>query len=324
MRQVLLKAEGLRKSFSSNEGQVEALRDVSLSINSGEVFAFLGPNGAGKTTTIRILTGLVQQDSGTVLIDGRDPMRDAKALELVGTVLEGNRNLYWRLTALENLKYFAALKGIGAREATLRGFELLERFDLSAKERAPVQTLSRGMQQKVAIAVALIHQPKILLLDEPTLGLDAEAARDVKQLIRDIVSSDCGVLLTTHQLDVAEELSERVSILCEGEILFEESTREIIRRFSGESYTILVDGKLNRQQVESLEKVGGFSVDDHIVFRGNPEGLYHVLNALRPLPILKVEKDEASLTDVFLKLIKEAKQKEKKTDVELIFGGIQA
>lgn len=324
MKQTILKAERLQKSFSDRSSKIAVLKGVSLSVNSGEVVAFLGPNGAGKTTTIRVLTGLVRPDSGTVLVDGRNPARDARALEAIGTVLEGNRNLYWRLTAMENLQYFAALKGIALRAAKLRSFELLERFGLSIKELTPVQALSRGMQQKVAIAVALVHRPKLLLLDEPTLGLDVEAAQEVKHLIRDIASNGCGVLLTTHQLDIAEELSNRVSIIREGEILCDEPTQELVRRFSGKSYTILVDGKPSDQQIQALERVGGFVAEDRIVFRGSPDGLYLVLNALRPLPILKVEKDEANLTDVFLKLIKETKQKEKEIDVKLIFSGVQA
>lgn len=324
MTRTLLKAQGLTKSFAGNDGTVEALKGVSLSVDAGDVLAFLGPNGAGKTTTIRILTGLIEPDAGIVEINGCNPLLEAKALQGVGTVLEGNRNLYWRLTALENLRYFAALKGMRKREATLRSYQLLDRFGLAGKERTQVQALSRGMQQKVAIAVALIHQPQVLLLDEPTLGLDVEAAREVMQSIRDIAADGCGILLTTHQLDLAEALSHRLSIIRSGEVIFEGSTRDIIQRFSGESYTIRVQGELGDDQATLLKSAGGLALEDRIVFRGDPRGLYQVLNALQPLPLIKVEKDESSLADVFIKLINEAEQQENQANVDLVFSRVQA
>ena len=309
--QLLLRAENLQKTFVLRGQEVRALRGVSLSIAEGEVLAFLGPNGAGKTTTIKILMGLVVPDSGSVWIQGLDPVQDARALAGIGTVLEGNRNLYWRLTALENLVYFAALKGISARDARLRGRELLQRFGLSHAERSPVQVLSRGMQQRLALAVALLHRPKLLLLDEPTLGLDVEAAHDVKQLIRDITAEGCGVLLTTHQLDVAEELAQRIAIIRDGVVLIDEPCAQVIRRLGGESYSIVIEGKVEAQKLLAVEAAGGFVVDRGVVCGGDPARLYAVLSALQPLPIVKVEKQEARLTDVFLKLIKQSSPEEK-------------
>lgn len=140
----VLEAARLRKVYRSQGKAIAAVRDVSLNISAGEVLAFLGPNGAGKTTTIKMIAGLILPDDGWVTIAGRNPHRDSQALRRLGAVLEGNRNLYWRLTAEENLEYFGVLRGLSRSVARQRGQELLERFDLLPKRRTPVQALSRG------------------------------------------------------------------------------------------------------------------------------------------------------------------------------------
>ncbi|HEY9846828.1 MAG TPA: ABC transporter ATP-binding protein, partial [Candidatus Caenarcaniphilales bacterium] len=157
----VLEADHLRKSYQSQGKSIVAVQDVSLHIAATEVLAFLGPNGAGKTTTIKMIAGLILPDSGWVSIGGRNPHRSSQALRLLGAVLEGNRNLYWRLTPEENLEYFGVLRGLSRRTARQRGQVLLERFDLLPKRRTMVQALSRGMQQKLAIATALVHQPQL-------------------------------------------------------------------------------------------------------------------------------------------------------------------
>lgn len=302
-----LEVENLRKTYRYSGKLVEAVRDVSLSLAVGEVLAFLGPNGAGKTTTIKMIAGLIRPDAGRVRIAGVDPHQNPQSLRLLGAVLEGNRNLYWRLTPEENIEYFGVLKGLSQREARRRGRVLLERFDLLSKRRSTVQTLSRGMQQKLAIAVALIHQPKLLLLDEPTLGLDVEATQNVKALVKAIASEGCAILLTTHQLDIAEELSDRVAIIQKGEIIASSSTRELIRQFSGTAYTIEVDGELESVRVEALQQIGATVQAGRIIYRGNPQGLYQVFEVLKPLPLVQLKKDAADLTEIFLKLVREGR-----------------
>jgi ABC-2 type transport system ATP-binding protein len=300
-----LEVENLRKTYRYGGKLVEAVRSVSLTLAAGEVLAFLGPNGAGKTTTIKMIAGLIRPDAGRVRIAGVDPHRNPEALQLVGAVLEGNRNLYWRLTPEENLEYFGVLKGLSRREARRRGRVLLERFDLLSKRRTTVQTLSRGMQQKLAIAVALVHQPKLLLLDEPTLGLDVEATQYVKGLVKAIASEGCAILLTTHQLDIAEELSSSVAIIQKGEIIACSPTRDLIRQFSASEYTIEVEGELDSTRVRALQAVGANVQEGTVVYMGHPEGLYQVFEALKPLPLVEVKKDSADLTEIFLKLVRE-------------------
>lgn len=300
-----LEAYNLRKTYRQRGRLVEAVRGVSLSINAGEVLAFLGPNGAGKTTSIKMIAGLIRPDTGWVKIAGRDPHRNPQALRMLGAVLEGNRNLYWRLTPEENLEYFGVLRGSSRRAAHRQGLNLLDRFGLLDKRRTPVQALSRGMQQKLAIAVALVHQPRLLLLDEPTLGLDVEASQNVKALVRELAGEGCAILLTTHQLDVAEEISDRVAIIQKGEIIALEPTREIIRRFSGSTYTIEIEGELDQVRVSKIEALGAVVQERQIVYAGTSEGIYQVLQVLSPLPLVQVKKDQADLTKIFLKLVRE-------------------
>lgn len=298
-----LEVDNLRKHYRYGGKLVEAVRSVSLTLDAGEVLAFLGPNGAGKTTTIKMIAGLIRPDAGRVRIAGLDPHHNPKALRLLGAVLEGNRNLYWRLTPEENLAYFGVLKGLTHQEARRRGRVLLERFDLLSKRRAIVQTLSRGMQQKLALAVALVHQPKLLLLDEPTLGLDVEATQNVKALVKAIASEGCAILLTTHQLDIAEELSDRVAIIQKGEIIASSPTHDLIRQFAGSTYTIKVEGELDSVRTLVLQGIGADIQDRRVIYRGSPEGLYQVFEVLKPLPLVEVKKDSADLTTIFLKLV---------------------
>jgi ABC-2 type transport system ATP-binding protein len=300
----VLEVDRLQKTYRSSGKVVEAVRDVSFRISSSEVLAFLGANGAGKTTTIKMIAGLILPDRGSVKVVERDPHRQPKALRAIGAVLEGNRNLYWRLTPEENLEYFGVLRGLSGRIARQRAKQLLERFELTHKRNTPVQTLSRGMQQKLAIAVALIHEPELLLLDEPTLGLDVEATQTVKRLIREIAQEGRAILLTTHQLDIAEELSDRVAIINKGEIAIEEKTEELIRQFSGSAYRIDLEQELDNDRQTKLQLLGA-SIQQTSVYISEATMLYPTLDILNPLAIVRVERDQANLFDIFLQLIRE-------------------
>jgi ABC-2 type transport system ATP-binding protein len=307
----VLEVYHLQKTYRQGGKQVQAVVDVSLTLAAGEILAFLGPNGAGKTTTIKIIAGLIRPDAGSVRILGRDPHAEPGALAQVGAVLEGNRNLYWRLTPLQNLEYFGVLRGLSPRTARQRGLELLETLGLGEKGEVAVQTLSRGMQQKVAIAVALLHQPALLLLDEPTLGLDVEAAQAVKSLIRQIAASGRAILLTTHQLDVAEALSNQVAVIERGTILVQAPTQELIRQFASAAgtYRIELEQELDPSRAERLAQQGVEILSSHqLRFRGFSEALYQVLEILKPLPLLSVKREEADLTHIFLKLLKREKK----------------
>jgi ABC-2 type transport system ATP-binding protein len=300
----ILEAHHLKKIYQEKGQAIAAVNQVSLQIDAGEVLAFLGPNGAGKTTTIKMIAGLIRPDEGWVKIVDRDPHRHPQALRSVGAVLEGNRNVYWRLTPEENLEYFGVLRGLSQRVARQRSKELLERFCLIQKRQSVTQSLSRGMQQKLAIAVALIHRPQLLLLDEPTLGLDVEATEDVKQLVQQIAQEGCAILLTTHQLAIAEELSDRVAIINKGEIVVEEPTVDLIQQFSGSAWVIETEVPIDTQRHSKLQSLGVSFPSNQTIHFTNLDQLYPVLEILKPLPLRRMQKDQATLTDVFLQLVR--------------------
>lgn len=300
---LILEAQNLRKTYRSRSQVFTAVADVSLKLAAGEVLAFLGPNGAGKTTTIKMIAGLILPDSGQVTVAGRNPHQDVRALRTIGAVLEGNRNLYWRLTPTENLEYFGVLRGLTRRVAQRHSRDLIERFELGDKQKSLVQNLSRGMQQKLAIAVALMHDPQLLLLDEPTLGLDVEATESVKRLVREIAAEGRAILLTTHQLDIAEELSDRVAVINRGEIVVEEPTAELIRQFSDNAYLIQLEQPLDSLRVSKITALGATVEPQQVTLR-DPDILYLVLEILRPLPIVTMGRQQANLTDIFLSFVR--------------------
>src|SRR5713101_2413466 len=179
-----LELSGLTKRYGKGARALTAVDHVSLTVPYGQVFGLLGPNGAGKTTTIKMMTGLVTPTEGTALVGGYDVGRHrGDAVRQIGAVLEGSRNVYWSLSAWQNLLYFGRLKGLSRRLIAPRAESLLRSLDLWERRHQAVGSYSRGMQQKVAIAAALITDPPILLLDEPTLGLDVQMARTVKDWI---------------------------------------------------------------------------------------------------------------------------------------------
>ncbi|MDD1419135.1 ABC transporter ATP-binding protein [Dolichospermum sp. ST_sed1] len=301
----VLEVHNLQKTYRQHGKLVEAVCGVSFSINAGEILAFLGHNGAGKTTSIKMIAALIQPDRGWVKIEGCDPHRQPQALQMLGAVLEGTRNLYWQLTAEENLEYFGILRGLSRKVARHRGIYMLDRLGLLHKRRTPIQALSRGMQQKLAIAVALVHHPRLLLLDEPILGLDIEASQEVKTLVREVAAEGCAILLTTHQIEVAEELSDSVAIIQSGKLITLEPTQEIIKRFSNSIYIISIQGELDSVRVNKILALGAIFLDGQISYLGTPKGLYEILEVLNPLPLLQVKQEQADLTQIYIELLRE-------------------
>lgn len=297
-----LEVAGLVKVYRAGKDAAHAVDNVTFRVRCGEIFAFLGPNGAGKTTTIKMIAGLVRPTAGTVLVGGRDPHRDRRAVLQLGAVLEGSRNVYWHLTPEENLVYFGALRGLSPREARHRGSALLGRFGLTGKRAEPVRTLSRGMQQKVAIATALLHEPQLLLLDEPTLGLDVHSAVDVKRLIRERAEAGTAVVLTTHQLDLAEELADTLGIIRRGQLVVDGRMRQVLDDYSAASYRIRFEGIPTHVQRRALAEVADEITDGEIAVARVPERLYAVLEILKPLEIVSVTRDQKALADVFTEL----------------------
>lgn len=235
----------LCKEYGRGQSRKAVVSDLSLHIRRGEILALLGPNGAGKTTTIKMCCNLVFPTRGTVYINGHDLVSCPNAAgENVGAVLEGSRNLFWRWSAEENLTYFAGLRGVPRAKVRPRIRELSERLSFSSRLRQPVQTLSRGNQQRIAFACALIAEPSLVLLDEPTLGLDFESQLSVREEVRRLAASGCAILLTTHQLELASALADTVGIIIDGSLAVcgpqTEVLKPLIDRARG--YRIVFDG----------------------------------------------------------------------------------
>ena len=236
--QPAISVKNLVKSY--NPERPNAVDGISFEIASGTIFGLLGPNGAGKTTTIKMILGLVLPTSGSVMLAGYDVSKDRnKALRHAGAILEGSRNVYWRLSARANLEYFGALRGLKGKSRSRQIDEVLALVELADRADEEVRYLSRGMQQKVALATAILHDPDILLLDEPTLGLDVQAARTIEKVIRQFVDQQGKtVVLTTHQMSLAERLSNRIFLIDKGRCIAEGSTQEVIARFGGQHETM--------------------------------------------------------------------------------------
>ncbi len=218
---VLVRAENLHKCY----GGVEALRGVSFEIHKGEVFGLLGPNGAGKTTTIEILEGLRQPDLGSVTVCGLDPTRESAELkQRIGAQLQATV-LPDKMRVEEALRLFASFY---AQAASIE--VLLTRFGLAEKRRAFFETLSGGQKQRLALALALVNNPELVLLDEPTAGLDATVRRDIYGMVEQLRAEARTVLLTTHYIEEAERLCDRVAIIDRGQVVALGTPRELIQR----------------------------------------------------------------------------------------------
>ncbi len=228
----MIEANGLRKTF--NKGKVVAVDDFSFSARDGQITGLLGPNGAGKTTTLRMLYTLLKPDAGCMRVDGIDPeVEPLKVRRLLGVVPD-SRGLYDRLTARENIRYYARLHGIGRKETEKRINEFSQVLDMDEFIDRRCDGFSQGQRVKVAIARALIHDPRTILLDEPTNGLDVMTTRSLRGFLRDLKSQGRCVVLSTHIMQEVAALCDRIVIIAHGRVAAEGTADELLAR-SGES-----------------------------------------------------------------------------------------
>ena len=221
---------GLSKTFAK-----PAVSNLDLTVRAGELYALLGPNGAGKTTTLRMVAGLTQPDSGQISVYGVDARQDPAAAKALIAWAPDEAMIYDRLTPLEYLEFVAGLWNVEPRLARDRAQDLLAQLGLADEARRRCEGFSRGMKQKVALAGALIHDPRLLILDEPLTGLDAAAARLVKDMLLARVDAGCTVILTTHILEVAERMADRIGIIAGGRLLIEGRLDELRAQTGGAS-----------------------------------------------------------------------------------------
>jgi ABC-2 type transport system ATP-binding protein len=308
MNKPLISVEGLTKTY----GERTVVADVSFSLCAGEILALLGPNGAGKTTTIKMALGLILPTSGYAEIMGYN-MSQAKEMRIgtqhVGAVLEGARNAYWRLSALENLRYFGGLRGLPRSQIDDRAHDLLTRLDLIEQRDVEVRKFSRGMQQKVAIANALMHDPDILILDEPTLGLDVSAARLLEETVANLAEEGKAVLLTTHVMDLAQRLAGRIFVIHQGREVAHNETASLLQQFDARPITLIKVEQMPSVdwQQRFVGQFPGLSVQNGM-FEWTAPSQPQILSLYRLLDeagytVTSVTRREPTLEEVFLSLI---------------------
>ena len=315
--QPAIAVSSLVKSYSPD--RPNAVDGISFEIRRGEVFGLLGPNGAGKTTTVKTILGLVLPTSGSAHLAGYDMSSQRhQALRYTGAVLEGARNIYWRLSARANLEYFGALRGLRGKTLVTRTEEVLALVGLSDRADEETRHLSRGMQQKVALAASVLHDPDVLLLDEPTLGLDVQSSRLIETAIRRLVDEQGkAVLLTTHQMALAQRLCDRVFVINEGRKVAEGPTGDVIERFGGQHQTVeirlgaIIDENVLAHVREAFPLLSAVADGETTVLSWSNSApqrdILSLLNVLdtEGLSILHVGRREATLEEVFVRLTSE-------------------
>jgi ABC-2 type transport system ATP-binding protein len=252
-----LELRNVEKSFKKRRGEVvRALDSVSLAVGRGEVVGILGPNGSGKSTLVRVVSTLVVPDAGTVEVFGVDAVRHPKKVQRSMNRVSVEASFFKKMSAMENLLYGAKLYGVTSGEARPRIREVFENIGFAHKRALePMEHLSRGMQQKVALARALLTSPVLMLLDEPTTGLDPRSKKDVQEFIRSIREAhDSSILLCTHDMDEAEELCDRVGIMVDGKILALERSENLKRRYASNGHVPTLE--------ETFMAATGYSVEE--------------------------------------------------------------
>ena len=219
-----IELEGLGYSY----GDLEAVRPLWLRIAAGETFGLLGPNGAGKTTTLSMLSTLLAPTSGDAIVFGRSLAREPEAVRRLVGLVPQDISLYLELTAEENLRFFGSLGGIHGPELRRRSDELLEKVSLSARRADRVRTFSGGMKRRLNLACSLVHKPRLVLLDEPTVGVDPHSRESLFEMVQQLAADGAAVLYTTHYMEEAERLCDRVAILDEGSIIAQGTHRELL------------------------------------------------------------------------------------------------
>ncbi len=221
----------LLKSF----GEKIAVEDINFSVYAGEIFGFLGPNGAGKTTTIKMIVGLLQPTSGQVIVNGFDVQKQPLNAKASSGYVPDTPNLYPKLTGRELLRFVGDLYGLEKSNTERRMEELLRLFDLTQAADDTIDSYSHGMQQKTALAAALVHDPKVLVLDEPTVGLDPKSARLIKDILRQLADRGAAIFLSTHILEIAERMCDRIGIINQGRLIAVGTMQELRNLGKGEA-----------------------------------------------------------------------------------------
>ena len=305
----MIQVQNLTKYYGPPKTGVLAVDHVSFEVRRGEVFGFLGPNGAGKTTTQRMLTTLLEPTEGRILINGHDLAHDAYPVKRQMGLVPEESSVYTELTAWDNLMFTARLYRVGRAERSARARELLELFGLWEKQDVKAENFSKGMRRRLSIAMAIIHRPALLFLDEPTPGLDAQSARAIRGLLRKLNAEGTTIFLTTHQIEEANQLCDRVAIIDHGRIAAIDTPEQLKRTFRRvQSVEVALEPQTSRV-FESLEVPGVTSKvkvgDKWRLYTEDPSALLpQVMDYARSheLRVVSLNTLGPSLEDVFLEI----------------------
>jgi ABC-2 type transport system ATP-binding protein len=318
-----IEAEELRRTYKTHTGtlrrkakEIEAVRGISFAVEPGELFGLLGPNGAGKTTTIEMLITLLIPTGGSARVLGLDVVRQAREVrKRIGYVFGGERGVYERLSGYDNLRYFAELYGVPAREQKKRIEGLLELVGLKDREHERAEGYSRGMKQRLHVARGLLHDPEVLFLDEPTIGLDPVGAREIRATIASLTEAGKTVLLTTHYMFEADALCDRIAVISKGNIVAEGTPLDL-KRGVGQGTVVEVEVfGIAGEAVERLRALGGVTavaVEEReqaqvLVVQTEPEVelTQAILAHLDGSDVGRISRREPTLEDAYVALVAE-------------------
>jgi len=311
----VIETKDLTKIFRKRFGmdRITAVDHVNMRVRKGEIIGILGPNGAGKTTLIKMMCGLLRP----TIINGRELERCRREiLAEIGAVLEGSRNSIWSMTVEQNLRYFGSLKNVYGKALKERGDELLNLFQLANKKKVLVKNLSKGMKQRLAIALAFVNDPELVFMDEPTLGLDVQTARTVKTLVTKLTKkSDKTIIISTHDMRLVEQICDRVALINRGRLIALDKPSSLLKTGEQETYLVRLKGVPNLgclkaiSDVSCVELVGCDPEGESVIrirIRGG-DALFEVIQSIKKnqCHLLSISKDENRLEDIFVKMVED-------------------
>jgi ABC-2 type transport system ATP-binding protein len=317
----VIEARDLKRTYRTTTGvirrrplEVEAVRGISFAVERGELFGLLGPNGAGKTTTIKMLITLLLPTGGEARVLGVDVVADPRAVrKRIGYVFGGDRGLYERLSAYDNLRYFAELYGVSGGAQRKRIDEVLELVGLKGRESERVEGYSRGMRQRLHIARGILHDPEVVFLDEPTIGVDPVGARELRQTIAGLVDTGKTVLLTTHYMFEADTLCDRIAVIAKGRIVGEGTPAELKAGVTEGRVTeveVFGVGEAELARLRAIDGVTAVTVEDHeqaqlliVQSSGDRELTAPILAVLDGVEVGRVSSREPTLEDAYVSLV---------------------
>ncbi len=318
-----IEVEGLRRTYRTTTGtlrrktkRIEAVRGIDFAVGEGELFGLLGPNGAGKTTTIKMLITLLIPTAGVARVLGLDVVKEAREVrKRIGYVFGGERGVYERLSGYDNLRYFAELYGVPPKEQKRRIEELLELVGLAGREHERAEGYSRGMKQRLHVARGLLHDPEVLFLDEPTIGLDPVGAREVRATIASLTAAGKTVLLTTHYMFEADALCDRIAVISQGSIVAEGTPTDLKRGVAeGTVVEVEVFGVAGEavERVRTLIGVAAVAIEEReqaqvLVVQTRPgvELTQAILGCLDGADVGRISQREPTLEDAYVALVTE-------------------